>query len=304
MSFLFSFLLVGFVFLCTELIAAEKEAEVPTRTVEFFDAIDEGLIEVKIITDSSLDARFVIKNQSRESLKVNKPFAYAAVPVHAQIDDFFGPGGGMDMMDGGGRRGGGGMGMGMGGGGGSGGGRNQSSGGGFSGGGGSSSSWSIAPEKIVREKVKTVCLEHGKDEPRSSHKYEVKPIDSVARNSEVAVLCNLVGTGRVDQSAAQAAVWHLNNNMSWEELAAKTYKPIGKRETSYFSDQQMAIAQASVGKAREFIKESGFDIKKASKSITSEGNGDKSKAGRGFVGPEKIGDLLKKNSENELEEIE
>ena len=235
--------------------------------VDFFDAMEKGQIEAKIVAQSSLDCRITVKNKAGVPLTVKLPETFAAVPVLAQFDDFFGGGGG------GGRRGGGGGGRG-GSGGSGGGGQNQSMGGGFGGGGMGGMGmggmgmgggmggmgmgggmFNIAPEKTLRQDVKTVCLEHGKREPRSHMKYELKPLNTVTDKAEVHVLCSLIGRGDVDQKSAQAAVWHYNNDMSWEELANKTHKPRvdSMYYVPYFSAQQMMYAMTLGKKIEEKI---------------------------------------------------
>ncbi len=207
---------------------AETSQPVP-RTVGLFDAMKDGLIEVKVQTTNSLDAKITAKNISDVPLVVSLPKTFAAVPLQ-QFDGGYGTGGGSRRSDRGGNN--------------DNNNENQSTGGGFnnSSGTGGSGMWSLAPEKIVRENVKTVCLEHGKREPRRTQAYELKPLESVTDKPEVIKLCELVGNGAVDQDAAQAAVWHYNNGMSWEELANKTIQRPGSRRSFYFNRQQMMTA--------------------------------------------------------------
>ena len=129
--------------------------------------------------------------------------------------------------------------------------------------------FNIAPEKSVRQNVKTVCLEHGKREPRSFMKYELKPLEAVTDKKEVHMLCALVGRGEVDQKSAQAAVWHYNNGMTWEELAGKTHKPRidSMYYVPYFSQQQMAYAMTLGKKIEEkVVKEATTEKKESSSS--------------------------------------
>ena len=57
----------------------------------------------------------------------------------------------------------------------------------------------VPPEKIAQFKVPTVCLEHGKAEPRPAIPYEIKPIESVTDKPEVQELCRMLGTGQINQ---------------------------------------------------------------------------------------------------------
>lgn len=224
-------LLLAFVFAPVAVTGNDEPASTASNAqeVKFFDALDEGLIEATVVTHSSLSARVTVKNKSDKPLRIQLPETFAAVHV-AQFGDDFGMGGGGGGGGGGGRRGGGG----------GGGGGAQSTGGGMSGGG----TFNLPPEKVYRQNVKTVCLEHGKREPSRHLNYQIQPLDSVTNKEEVHVLCSLVGTGSVDQQAAQAAVWHYNNGLSWEELANKQHKPrIDSSQTvPYFSRQQMLYA--------------------------------------------------------------
>lgn len=233
-------LLLAFVFVPVAAMGNDEPSSVANdaHEVKFFDALDEGLIEATIVTHNSLNARVTVKNKSGKQLRVELPETFAAVHV-AQFGDDFGMGGG----GGGGGRGGGG----------GGGGAAQATGGGMSGGAsGGMGMFNLAPEKVFRQNVQTVCLEHGKREPSRHLNYQIKPLNSVTSKEEVHVLCSLVGNGSVDQQAAQAAVWHYNNGLSWEELAGKQHKPrIDSPQTvPYFSRQQMLYAM-NLGKKIE-----------------------------------------------------
>lgn len=246
---------------CVPAFAHSEEAELQTKAkssapikVGLFDAIEQGLIEAKIVAKSSLDGRVTVRSKSKVPLQIQLPAAFAAVPLH-QFEDMMGglDGGGMDAGGAGGGRGGSDDG-------GGGGGGNQSSGGGFGGGmggmsggmGGGGGMWNIAPERMVRRDVKMVCLEHGKKEPRRHIPYELRPIETVTDKPEVQMLCSLVGSGAVHQKSAQAAVWHYNNDMSWEELANKRIKERidSPMTVPYFTSQQMFYAM-NLGKKIE-----------------------------------------------------
>lgn len=224
-----------------------------TQEVEFFDAMKEGLIDASIITHSSLDARITVRNKTDKTLRVNLPENFAAVHVVKQGFDDFGGGGGGSSRGRGGR----------------GGGQNQATGGGLGGagggGGGQMGIFNLPPEKVLRQNVKTVCLEHGKREPARHLRYELRPLEEVTDKEEVHILCSLVGSGSVDQQSAQAAVWHYNNGLSWEELAAKQYKPrIDSSATvPYFNPRQILYAMNLGKKVEEKVAEMKKTEKKA-----------------------------------------
>ncbi|MCH1496731.1 MAG: hypothetical protein L7U72_16045, partial [Rubripirellula sp.] len=88
-------------------------------------------------------------------------------------------------------------------------------------GGGMGGMMRVAPERMRKMQVTTVCLEHGKPDPNPKMAYKIVPLDQVTKDSNVTVLCEALGNGLVTQNTAQAAAWHLMDKMSWSELAAK-----------------------------------------------------------------------------------
>jgi len=164
------------------------------------------------------------------------PDAFAGVPVMAQ----FGGGG----LGGGGRRGSTG---GMAG--------NQGFGGGFGGmglgmggmrgmgmGGGGRGFFTVPPEKVTQVKFPIVCLDHGKRDPQARMKYEIKPIEEYTEKRAVHELVRLLGNGSLNQRAAQAAAWHLNNDMSWQQLLTKQLRFANGTRRPYFSREEIRAA--------------------------------------------------------------
>jgi len=211
------------------------------RSVEMFAAMKAGQLDVKLIPKDSTQATVILKNETDGPLRVKMPEAFAGLPVLAQ----FGGGGG-------GNRGGGGFG------GGGGGGGNQGIGGGFGGGGGGGGRggggggfFNVAPGKAKKVKVPVVCLEHGKKDPAPRIPYEIKPLDQVTDNARVFELCSMLGGREIDQRAAQAAAWHLQNEMAWEELANKEIRHInGIREPYFKVDEIYRAVQIVAESAR------------------------------------------------------
>lgn len=181
------------------------------RTVEMFDAMDQGLIQVDYIGKDSTQANLIFKNKSGESLDIVLPETFGAVPVVAQGIGM--GGGGM-----------GGMGMGGGGMGGMGGGGMGGMGGGGMGGMGMGGMMRVEPDRPRKFAVATLCLEHGKPDPNPRMKYKVVRLSEVNSNPEIAELCKALAKGQVPQNTAQAAAWHIANGLSWEELASKPRK--------------------------------------------------------------------------------
>lgn len=229
--------------------AAKAAKSGDAESVEMFDAIAQQQIEVKFIPKDSSEANVVIKNKTGKPLSVKLPDAFAGVPVLAQAA---GAGAGRAPRAGGANAAaaqpmGGGMGMGMGGG----------MGMGMGGMGGGGGFFNVAPEQVGQFKVQTVCLEHGKPEPRAAIPYEIQPIDSYTSDSSVQELCRMIGSGQLSQRAAQVAAWHLNSKMSFEQLAAKQLRFADGTSRPYFTQEElmagMQIAKAAIqaGEARQ-----------------------------------------------------
>jgi hypothetical protein len=186
------------------------------QTVEMFAGIKQGDIAVKLIPKDSTQCNLLIENKTDKPLNVKLPDVFAGVPVLAQA-------GAQPRARSGGT-----------------GGRSttQSVSGGTGGGG----MFNVPPEKVGQLKLPTVCLEHGKGEPRAAVPYQIEPLEKVTTKPGVRELCQMLGNGRIDQRAAQAAAWHLNGGMSWQELAAKRIRHANGTSEPYFTQAEMQAA--------------------------------------------------------------
>jgi hypothetical protein len=170
----------------------------------------------------------MIENKTDKPLTVKLPDAFAAVPILAQNaaaparnnnrnnnnnNQNQGVGGGMGGM--------GGMGM---------------------GGMGMGGMMNIAPEKVGQLKVPTVCLDYGKGEPRAAIPYAIKPIDDYTTQTGVREVCEMLGKGQVNQRVAQVCAWHLNNGLTWEQLATKQLHFADGSTRPYFTPQEIRAA--------------------------------------------------------------
>ncbi len=211
------------------------------QTVEMFAAMEKGDISVRLIPKDSTESQVLIKNETDQPLNVKLPDAFAGVPVLAQ-QAFGGAGGG------------GGHHSGSSGSSHNGNNQNQGTGGGMGGmmGGGM---FNVPPEKIGKFKIPTVCLDHGKAEPRPAIPYTIKPIESYSSKPGVRELCEMLGSGKVSQRAAQAAAWHLNNGMSWEQLAAKRVRHLTGQSQPYFSPAEIQVGMQLANSALRASKE-------------------------------------------------
>jgi hypothetical protein len=238
---------------------AKPEADKPAgEQVDLFAAMESGDIEVKLICKDSTTGNVLITNKTKKPLSIKLPDAFAGVPVAAQFGCPGGPGGCPGGGGGGGFGGGGGGGnQGVGGGGG---GFGGGGGGGFGGGGGGGF-FNVAPEKVGKIKVVTVCLEHGKDEPNPRIAYTLKPIETFTDNQKVIELVKMVARDEIDQHSAQAAAWHLANGMTWQELAQKVGKKHLDGSTEpYFNrlnlERALAASKAAAERAEKVESQS------------------------------------------------
>ena len=239
------------------------------ETVELFSAIEGGKLEVKLIPKDSTTCRVFIKNKTDKPLNVSLPEAFAGVPVLTQlqfqpnnfnnfnnvnanwnrnpnnapqqlgIGNQFGnnllgnQGNQFFNMQG----------------------RGNNLGPAF---GPNFAPFNVAPEKVGELKLASVCLDHGQPEPRPKMPYEIRPIESVTEKAEVQELCRMLGRGQVSQRAAQAAAWHLNNEMSWEQLAGLRLNiALGRITEPFFSPQELAEGKKAAEKAIEQAAERG-----------------------------------------------
>ncbi len=110
----------------------------------------------------------------------------------------------------------------------------------------------VAPERAGKIKVATVCLEHGKLDPNPRVAYELRPITDFTNDLAVAEVCSMLGAGKLDQSTAQAAAWHLTDGLTWQELASKIkVKHLNGTVEMYFNAQQLQVANQVAQLARE-----------------------------------------------------
>lgn len=236
------------------------------QTVKIFSAVEAGQLEVRLIARNSTDCRVLITNKTDRPLNVSVPAALAGVPVLAQnLPDFMNNDGGQPSG-------------------------NSNSpqrlgiGNPFSAGGQGNppmsnmqdgqqqqrpnapfAPFNVAPEAVAQLRLAAVCLDPGKPNPRPAAPYELRPLESVSEEPGVAELCVMLGQGEVSQKAAQAAAWHLNNHLSWDQLRAKrlklTYLPVGR---PMFTKRELAEAEQAAAKAVETAEADKKDAKQGS----------------------------------------
>jgi hypothetical protein len=128
----------------------------------------------------------------------------------------------------------------------------------------------VPAEKVGEMKVPLVCLEHGKKVPRASVPYEIEPLEKLTTKPGVAELLKLLARGQVNQRAAQAAAWHLANDMSWEQLAAKRLQHVGAPSEPYFQPRELRaafdLAERAIAKAKQQPVKSPGEVSSLSQS--------------------------------------
>lgn len=241
------------------------------RRVELFEAIDEGLISVRVVPRDELQSQFFVSNKTDEPLTVEFPRAVAAVPVLKQFgQNPFGQnpfGQGNNLQNGqnqanrnnaaqsiGGQIGASGQQM-----------QNQAvgqgifsihskaknsskskakaQGGGFC---------SIPPEKTVQLEIQSVCLDHGKKTPTSKMIYELRPIEEHAKDPALVALFENVDMRSGSRPAIQAAAWNIQNGLPLQQLLRET---ISGRHETYGTGNHLLNAQQLITASRQVAKE-------------------------------------------------
>jgi hypothetical protein len=98
--------------------------------------------------------------------------------------------------------------------------------------------------------LRSVCLDHGKDNPRPAMQYQLVPLADYTSDPAVAELLKLYLNGQISQSAAQAAAWHFASDMSWGDLAAKVLRRATGARRPYFSATDLSTARHAAATAR------------------------------------------------------
>jgi hypothetical protein len=217
--------------------------------VELFDGIENGTFEVRVAPKNEFSAKVFITNTTDKPQTVQLP--KAVVGVHVLKQSFLQQGGLSGLSDTFGTQGGVGQDTG---------GNLQSTGsqgtqGQFPFGGNQGNGFfSIPAESIVQLQFNTVCLNHGKPTPRLKMTYELRRVEDRVNSEALRELLAGYNPRRIDRKTMQAAAWHLANDMSWKQLAAKKVTAIGVIATPYLSRKQLNEAKKLVASAEEIVK--------------------------------------------------
>jgi len=105
--------------------------------------------------------------------------------------------------------------------------------------------WNIAPEKVGRMKLRSVCLALGQPDPKPRIPYEIRRLEDVTTDPVLRQVLLLMGAGRLSQDAAQLAAWHLENGLNWNQLAALC-RPGALGLAPRFTPGELAAAREAV----------------------------------------------------------
>ncbi|MCA9249359.1 MAG: hypothetical protein KDA42_19690, partial [Planctomycetales bacterium] len=201
--------------------------------------IDRGDVVVKFIPRDETKAQILVENKTKRPLTIRLPDAFVGAPVLAQFNGFGNQrgnnNGGGNGFQFGNQQGGG----------------NQSVGGQLNG--GNNGFFNIPPERTRRLVAACVCLDHGKPNPNPRIPYTMMRPESHLDRPEVVELLRAFSRENLDRRAVQAAAWHLNNDLSWEELADMTtgrQRLIGGEEP-YFTVRELKAAKSIAAHAQE-----------------------------------------------------
>jgi hypothetical protein len=130
------------------------------------------------------------------------------------------------------------------------------------GGGGGGGMFSIPPERTAKVPFRSVCLEHGKNDPDATMHYKIVPVEEYSKDERLPALLSLIASKNVDPQVAQAAAWNLMSNLSWDELAAKRSNEPGETDYPYFAPQALGMAQMLVSDAKGLARERALEREK------------------------------------------
>lgn len=229
------------------------------RLVKLFDGIESGELSSRIAVKDEKTSTVYLSNETDQPLTVELPGAVVGVHVLKQFQPLqpngpFNPQGNAGNGNAGNGNGGNGQTVG-----GQLGGNQNQNGPGNNGFGnnaipGGDGFFSIPPEATVALNFDSVCLEHGKPNPTSAMKYELRPVESIAAVSGNAKLVRLLSEfdlRKSNRNAVQAAAWHLANGMTWNQLQSKPRKRLGLPETKWFAKQDLTLAKKLVSKSAD-----------------------------------------------------
>ncbi|MBL9082794.1 MAG: hypothetical protein JNK76_13355 [Planctomycetales bacterium] len=240
-------------------LAGVRSLEAAEPAVDLHEAIAAGTVEAKVIARDAYHLRVFLKNPAKTPLTVEIPPVLAARPVLAQAvlaqQNFFNPGGqNGSSIFGQGQQSNNNQTQAVSGGApfmslsssmnSSGQGPNNQPGGAV---------FAIPPESVREFRVGTVCVEHGKPNPRSIIKYELVRPEEVGVGPELQEVLIAARGGKLDRDVVQAAAWHLANDKTWDELGKMSTWVALNARAPIFKSSELAAAKQLVAAAEKRV---------------------------------------------------
>ena len=176
--------------------AKKPEKDVAAEVVEFFPAMDKGQIQTRLVPkDGTYLCQLIVRNRTEQPLKVLMPDAFGGAPFLAQrvSEELIGnpaptqamgmsPPAAMYTTD------------------------------------TTVAAFNLPPEATSQVMLPWICLERHKAGPSARIPYQVKPLAKITDKPEVFELCHMLANRSVNMRMLQAAIWHVNNNLGWNQL--------------------------------------------------------------------------------------
>ena len=243
-------------------VIAAVKADDSLEHIDVFAGIEQGLLDVKLIPQDAMGGNILIENKGAKPLNVDFPPAFIGKQVLKQapglpanngnglngLANLAGQAGGGSQIQGGGI----GQGNGNNGPGGNPGAGGPRNGNGIGNGNGF---FSVPTDRIVRVAYRSVCLEHGKQNPSPRMTYRLGKVEEFSDDPVLAETLKIVASGEHDSQAGQAVAWHVANKMSWKQLEEKSIQHVGHPATRYFTKETLARArklhETAIARAKE-----------------------------------------------------
>jgi hypothetical protein len=104
----------------------------------------------------------------------------------------------------------------------------------------------------IRDRLNTICLEEGRPDPKPNMEYVLMPLEKFNNDPRIAEICMMLGNNEIATPIAQAAAWHITDNLSWGQLLVKNRRESmdGSFER-FFNPVQIQYAQRLLVAAQE-----------------------------------------------------
>lgn len=230
---------------------AGQAGEAAPAAVEFFAAMQQGMLDVRVVAHDYSSSTIRVRNVTKKPLRVELPATFAAVParrvqarqglrmrgIRASLSDNLvrqqansqglggslgGPWWNRSMAD-----------------------KNR----------GqevnqdtprASQALTLAAGQFAQARIPCFCLEYGTPDPNSRIPYVVRPLDELNQHAGVAELLAEFGQQEMNQYAVQLAAWHMANGVPWKALAKFRFPRTGQRPGHRVTQAELLAARKLV----------------------------------------------------------